>query len=192
MSKYTDLMIDVETLGLEPRSVVREIGAVAFSAKADTFEPVGISIMLDPQEQIDFGRTVRWETIQFWLHQPPLARKMFAGDPLGERGDSLNAGLTKLFDFWEENFVVKGDETLDTCERVWAHGPQFDLVMVESLIHDVAGRPPWKYRSARDTRTLADMVADVDKPEPEIEHSGLHDALAQAEWVWKMYQRKAT
>lgn len=66
------IMIDVETLGTRPGSVVTNIGVCAFDIEADGWADPGLEIGLNPQEQIDLGFKVDWDTIRWWMGHDPL------------------------------------------------------------------------------------------------------------------------
>lgn len=171
------LMIDVETLGTRPGSVVTNIGVVAFDIEADGWADPGMEIQLNPQEQIDLGFKVDWDTIRWWMAQSREAQAL-----LPKVGFSLEVGLTLLRDY-VGRFDVEG---------VWGNGPDFDLTAVSMLCQAADIALPWKYNKGRDCRTLADVLrygvaVEVIRPQPDIAHGALSDARAQALWVQKMW-----
>lgn len=175
------LMIDVETLGTRPGSVVTNIGVVAFAMpEADVNVPfidTGMEIPLNPQEQIDLGFKVDWDTIRWWMAQSREAQAL-----LPKVGFSLEVGLTLL-----REYVSRWD-----VEGVWGNGPDFDLTAMNILFENADIACPWKYNKGRDCRTLADVIQyglsdEVIRPKPAIAHSALSDARAQALWVQRMW-----
>ena len=82
------LMIDVETLGTRPGSVVTNIGIVAFDIEADGWADVGMEIPLNPQEQMGLGFKADWSTIRWWMDQSREAQAL-----LPKVGFSLEVGF---------------------------------------------------------------------------------------------------
>lgn len=174
------LMIDVETLDVRPGSVVTQIGACIFDIEKVGVISPGININLDPQEQIDLGFKVGWKTLRWWFDQSEEAK---ASLPQGG-GWPLSMGLARL-----DDYIAYRASSL---RGVWGNGPDFDLTAVSTLYAHAKREVPWRYNLGRDCRTLA-MVQEavapglVERPEPEVAHNALSDAVAQALWVQKMW-----
>jgi DNA polymerase III epsilon subunit-like protein len=78
---YTDIMIDIETLGTEPGSIITSIAAVPFNRNGEMGKAFYMNI--DIQSSIDAGLTINAETLKFWMEQRQdvtkyLARKICA------------------------------------------------------------------------------------------------------------------
>jgi DNA polymerase III epsilon subunit-like protein len=67
------VMIDLETLGTEPNSVILSLGAVKFD-RNKIYEDDGLYLQMRWQDQLDSGGIVTEGTIRFWLGQPRAAR----------------------------------------------------------------------------------------------------------------------
>ena len=187
MTTYTDLMIDLETLGTRKTSAIRQIGLVAFNAKPGT-PPAMLErqIIVDVDSQTDLGATVDWDTIAWWFQQEQAARDSMVGKFGGE---SIHRACDVVNSFWDQAFYVEThpkDPDFDTFERVWGHGPSFDVAILENMFELAGKKPRWGYRSPRDTRTLSDFF-EAERPTPLIPHIAVQDAVAQAQWVRNMY-----
>ncbi len=129
-----ETMIDIETLGTGPRSIVLSIGAVNFSDQGPLDQ--GIFLPLDIDQQIAMGCDGTQSTLLWWMEQSEEARrKSFCKDRL-----HLPDAYGHL-----KRYVAD-------VQQFWAKGPQFDMVTLENVFK---GAPPlWKYNTVRDMRTL--------------------------------------
>lgn len=162
------LMIDIETLGTDPRAIVPQVGWCMFDHE-DIAKP--ITMCLDMDEQIAKGRTFSADTLKWWMQQPDIAREqVFMPEKVYPVVD-LETRLRTI---------------IHSCgiEYVWAHGPHFDIAALKDLL----GCEPWHYRSIRDTRTLADLAPSAHKPAPITKHDAGDDAYAQAQWVQNIWR----
>ncbi|MBB4235080.1 3'-5' exonuclease [Rhizobium esperanzae] len=170
-----DLMIDIETLGTEPGSVVLSIGAVTFDAETEEFGEEFYAA-IDPQSAVDVGLTIDVSTLKWWMDQSEDARKAaFSGDRLigwaiGAFGD----------------YVRRVD-----ASRVWAKPPSFDLVLLESAFRACRIPIPWHYKTPRDCRTLFELT-NATQPDIGTAHNALDDAKSQALGVIDAYRILAT
>lgn len=159
-----DLMIDIETLGTKPGSVILSIGAVAFDAETGELASNSFYRALSPIHCQSVGLTMDAETVAWWMIQSPEAQAAaFSGR------DHPSLALLGL-----ANFVLVHDPL-----RVWAKPPAFDIVLLESVYHRLTLQIPWGYKSLRDCRTLFD-VTGVLQPTVGTLHNALDDAKAQA------------
>ena len=158
----TDIMIDLETLGTTPDSVIVSIAAVKFDP-FDDYQTCGVTadqlptlnILVDIDCQTD--RRIDENTVIWWSQQDPLVQETVFS-PIGRV--SFADALDQL-----QRFIW------NTGGRVWAQGTQFDIAMLEHAYRSVNRAYPWRYSQARDSRTLLDLVA-VSLP------NATHDAAA--------------
>ncbi len=69
-------------------------------------------------------------------------------------------------------------------QKVWAWGPQFDVVNVEAAMLQVIGQSaPWKYWDVMDGRTLQHLLNIQIKRDENKHHNALEDAREQAQYV---------
>lgn len=188
----TDFMLDLETWGTAPGCDLRSIGCVKFDISGDTVplsNDVRTNYYAATHGGDKFGLTRHWETEKWWGEQNEEAQRAFANSI------NLHSALTAL------NGWMEAIEPDHKKIRVWAHGPHFDVGII-NVAQVNSGTPPyWYYRSPRDTRTLLDAAGISDHStfidqfatEPDlIEHHALHDAIVQARAVQAAWKRLAS
>lgn len=176
---FTDVSIDLETLGVRPGSVITQIGLCAFYQRPQSSGEATMSgtlITVNPQTMIDRGFFVDWSTVSWWLKQNEAARTSMAD----QNGHDIDHALYRV-----------GDWFANECKpdvRVWGHGCGFDCTQLEIAFQKLGLPVPWDFRRVRDLRTLIDLKpADlVERPVPRVEHNALDDATAQAQWIQKL------
>ncbi len=169
------VMIDIETLGTRPGSVVLSIGAVKFDPcfSERTCNPRDKDRVfyanLDVTNQKNLGMTTDPKTIQWWSEQLPTAQTWLEKPAPVPVEVALTALVT-----WSKG-----------TKFVWANGATFDLVLLEALFAKFLFGFPWHYRNYRCMRTLFEIARRFgDMPNwPEIElpaHVAHGDAIRQA------------
>jgi len=149
------VMVDIETLGLEPGSAILSIGAVRFGPGrlGDTY---AASISLESCQDVGLGSNA--ETLAWWLDQDAEARDVLTG------GDDIATVLTEFVEWYAD------------ADEVWANSPSFDCDHLEVAFGRIGMDAPWAYHEERDYRTVASLPGA-----PELEHDGVeHDALDDA------------
>ena len=160
----THAMIDIETLGTEPTSVILSVGGVKFDpfTSIEPFE--GKHWKLDVDAQTDKNRLVDDNTLQWWAKQDAIIQeRAFSTD---DRCDV-------------DTFMKDLNKWLVGCETIWCQGPQFDMVILEDFFKTFEHHMNWFYWQVSDCRTLFKMMP-VD-PRKAIQEN-LHDAQADAHW----------
>lgn len=166
-----EIMLDLETLGTTPGSVILSIGAAAFDIhKGYQSYNFHQHLLLTPQ--MELGAQMNAGTVIWWLQQSEEARYAQTN---AKRVDPR--GVLQAFDLWLKGTRLEG-------EGIWAHGLNFDLPILEALYHRYKLPLPWGYRDGRDTRTLFAMagkkMGDFETPNP-MAHDALQDAIYQAQ-----------
>jgi exodeoxyribonuclease VIII len=169
MAKH--LMVDLETMAVSPRTVILTLGAVHFDPFSDEIlDELYFRINIDDQDAL--GREVDPNTIDWWAKQDPaIMEEAFSPDnrlPVSEAIDKFHKFA------WG-------------CDKFWAHGSMFDLVIIEDIYRQLNRTAPWQYWQCRDTRTLFDL-ADPEMPQAE-KHNALADAIRQAVGVQNCYRK---
>lgn len=161
------LMIDLETLSLEPNCVVTQIGYVLFDELA-----IHGSFLLRPdgEEQIKRGRSVSFSTFTWWLMQDEAARKSMATASKQSMFHCLSTFVQDI----ELNYGW------DNIKQVWSNGLLFDIVIMENLFRQYDVKIPWHYRAPRDVKTLCYLIPDFVMEKPTVAHDANADAFAQA------------
>lgn len=155
-------MIDLETLGTRPGSVIVAIGAVRFGGGKilDRFYAV-----IDPQDAQACGLTIDAGTVLWWLGQSDEARKeiAFGGKPL--------AAVLTSFAAW------LGD---DRETEVWGNGASFDCALLAEAYVRCGLPRPWRYPNERCYRTVKELHPEVELKRQGTHHNAADDAESQA------------
>ena len=166
-----NVMLDLETLGTRPGSVIVSIGAVAFDLDGlhDEFA-IGIDIA-DAQRE---GLTICGDTVRWWMGKSPEARTVFSS-----AGAPLHTALA-AFSQWFS--------TVPSFPKVqiWGNGASFDLSLLGEAYTRMGMARPWRYQDERCHRTLVALRPDIPWVRPEVAHQALSDARAQAEHAAKI------
>lgn len=173
LKKYTDLMIDLETLDTKNSTVVLSIGAVCFNYETGEIGPK-FYCTLSRDEQIVKGRTISNSTLKWWESQNEEAQDVLVKSQL----DTIPVGA-KLQVFY--NFVKANTSKV----RAWANSPSFDLEIMKHILNQYDIKVPWLFYNERDVRTFRHVKANNDKINRTegIHHNALSDALAQVNFI---------
>lgn len=155
------IMIDLETLGTKPGSIVLTVGAVKFS-KLGVAEKFYRAI--SEADCMANGLTSDPSTLEWWRNQSTEARDAaFAGT------DSLRETLLAFTEFC-------GDDVI----RIWGNGSDFDNVLLEEAYRAAGLGVPWKFTGNRCYRTIKNLFPKVQVPSVGTAHNALDDAIFQA------------
>lgn len=165
------IMIDLETLGVQPNAQILSIGAVKF-------DPLVINKDFDLQDQFycridldsceSFNFSIDQSTIDWWSKQSPEAiDEAFNSD---DRIDIRSA----IDDFYKFCWG---------CSKVWSNGAGFDIVILETVFKRLQKAVPWRYWQVMDCRTWNELGRAVPEVETGVKHNALDDAVAQAQRV---------
>lgn len=157
-------MIDTETLGTTPESVILSIAAVRFDRRTgDIVKQVHLRVSPNqPDRRID------QDTLRWWLAQPAVSiSEAFGGTAL------LKDALELLAEF------------VDSKDLVWSQGTDFDFPLLQNAFESAGMKLPWKYWSKRDTRTVYDVCCfDANcVPRDGMHHNALSDCHHQIRCV---------
>lgn len=167
----SDIMLDIETLGTRPGSVILSIGACAFDPQSPVQDTgAEFYVNIDAKDAQAQGLTTDDSTVEWWGRQSEAARAALMTDR-----KSLYDGLFAFSNWWS-HYADK---------VVWGHGASFDPVLMEAAYAAVGMSAPWAFYNVRCSRTLF-AVAGIDARKmrgSETAHNALHDAKAQARAV---------
>lgn len=159
------IMLDLETLGTSPGSVITSIGAVRFVntgwrslLRRSTFQRT-----VDIQSCIDAGLTVDADTIKWWMEQPDEARMQFQNT-----GQSLEGALRSLARW------------MDKPDEIWGNGSDFDNSILASAYKTVGMPYPWKGLVHRCYRTIKKQHPEILLERVGTHHVAVDDAKSQA------------
>ncbi len=191
------IMVDIETMGTEPDSVILSIGAVRFDMETIR---ASFEVLVDIQSCLDAGLKVNAKTLQWWMKQSDAARRLLTDNT------SMHLPLRE---------ALEAFNTFVSDKEVWGNGAGFDNVIIKHAMAAVGVTPAWEFWTDRCYRTvkalrvpsptnpaLKRMIArgDVEladrikarieiagghriapKVKPAVAHSALADATAQAQ-----------
>ena len=178
-AKYTDVMLDLETLGTAPGSVILSIGAVAFAeglpeSEWKTLEVKPISVSNSRLYEL----TIDESTLAWWLHQSAEARKV-----LDQALEPVKPGGCYQLEFALGEFAIWFPEGA----RVWGNGANFDNVLLRGAYDAISLKPPWQFFDDRCFRTMKNLFKCVSAPDFQgVKHDALADALHQTRWLIKI------
>lgn len=170
-----NVMVDTETLGTAPGSVILSLGACTFDphrpalAIEETFYRV---ISRASCEAV--GLTVDPKTEQWWAD--PEKAEAWAALQIDPQpiGDVLSAFTA----WWLRKRAV----------YFWAHAPNFDETLLSAAYRACGLTPPWQYWDCRCTRTIYDLAKVRPDRAAGVHHNALDDAKAQAAAVIVAYR----
>jgi hypothetical protein len=172
-------MIDIETLGNGPTSVILSIGAVAFDPDSNAIGE-GFTVLIEIDSCLRAGLTVDGSTIQWWMTQSEEARELF--NQLDTRAWPLKIALRNLKE-WMEG--------LSKSPIVWCNHPSFDTAILENAYRRCEIKTPWQYYNIKDYSTVKSMLAKTEfdkiRTYPQVPHDAYHDAVAQALSLQKVF-----
>lgn len=156
------VMLDLETLGLEPSCAIVSIGAVRFDVDGIGVDGPHFHRSISLGSCQDVGLTIDAATLEWGLDNLPAPRHQLTG------GEDLAVVLDDFAD-WVGN-----------ADEIWANSPAFDCSILGAAYEAIGGPVPWEYYQERCHRTLTDATG-VTAPEREGEqHNALDDAIHQA------------
>lgn len=177
----TDIIIDIETLGTKPHSPIIEIGACVVDNRTGEITsnfsrrvPTGYSFCDLAHSCFDGADDDKRNTVRWWIEDAgrrDTLRKIMSRSVCVQE----HAPLYEFCD-WMMQQNVRADGNI----RVWANGPQFDLVILQSAFDRYGIQRPWICWQERCVRTALEM-ANYEKGRVSwIERGPRHRALNDA------------
>lgn len=166
----TRVMLDLETLGLEPGCVILSIGAVEFDTEGlgETFyRSISLQSCDEAGLEIDAG------TLEWWLEQDENVKDQLVG------GEELTEVLYEFGQFYEG------------ADEIWANAPSFDCNVLEAAYDAVEAPVPWQFYEERCYRTLKNLPCAVEVERDGDHHDALDDAVHQADRAHLTLRRMA-
>jgi hypothetical protein len=174
-------MLDVETMGTEPNSIILTIGAVPFDKEGkpslgrDFYFYKRVELQsYDKYKNMEYS--FDWVTLLWWLRQDKnLIAESFLSQPRYPIWDVLQDfndwifAVCKMFD--------------DYNLKIWSHSKNFDIVVLQNAFKSCDIECPWKYLDTRDTRTLYDL-AGID-----INEIKMSDELKFHNVIWNCFRQ---
>ncbi len=164
-----DVMLDLETMGTSPGSVIVSLGAAEFDIEKKEIGKTFYAT-IDMQSCINVGLHVDAGAVEFWLRQDDAARSALLANtkPLGE--------VLHAFVRWFPNKA-----------RPWGNGASFDLALLRAAYEACLYKAPWNYRDEMCFRTLRSLNPGTPWPEfVGVKHNALDDAVQQIKFLFNM------
>lgn len=166
-------MVDLETLGTNPKSVILSIGAVSFDPDDDREDFSNtFYVNVDPKSCQKFGLTVDVSTVMWWLKQSKEAQETLVRSTVV----SLPTAL-RQFSTWYSEFGG----------HLYGNGAAFDNVILANAYDACDCGRPWSYYDDRCYRTIKanwpKITADVFEG---TKHDAMSDAVHQAKHLYKI------
>ncbi len=159
------IMLDIETLGSAPGSVILSIAAVRFDETAigEVFYEI-----VDPASCVTAGMTIDPSTVLWWMQQSDPARAEVC-----KPGVHIMEVLRKF-----SHFANPFGERL-AASTIWGNGATFDNVLLSEAFRLTGLTRPWSHRLDRCFRTMK-AAFPTDPPAFEgVAHHPVDDAKHQ-------------
>lgn len=171
----TNIMVDLETLGTKPTSIILSIGAcrITEGEPADHFYRV-----INVASCRDAGLTSDDSTVKWWNSQDENARRVFT-DPSVPLFQALADFSTYMRKYGSRSV------------RLWGNGSDFDNVILNNAFQAVGASTPWMFYNNRCFRTVRKLFGqNIVEPERQgTYHNALDDALHQARILTQILNR---
>lgn len=165
---YDDVMIDLETLGVNKNAVVVQISGVYFDRETGETESE-FCLCINIDSEVEKGFRVDGSTIKWWITQSSEAKqKVFSSNGC----DSFTA--------W-----YQFNAFLSEAKCIWSH-ENFDYTLLSTHLEKHGIEPSFSDQYAgRDLRTLIDLsrINVRDFPRVGTAHDGLSDCLSQINYT---------
>lgn len=179
-SEFTDVVVDLETLGTVPGCAIVSIGAVALNEFG--VDTVGFYRAIEIPDWDTSGLTPDGlhkdeHTIEWWKGQSPAALKVFHEGRLTTR-----QAISDL-----ASYIASLGKP-----RVWGNGADFDNAIIAVAAHTVGIKPKdvWGSYDGRCYRTVKNQYKNIKLVREGTYHNALDDARSQAAHLVTICQRR--
>lgn len=170
----THIMVDIETLGTSPRSVIFAIAAIKIKNNKIAGEFIAQPSI---ESSLELGLTIDSGSLKWWMTQHEDARMQMCKST-GTLSESLSD-----FDYW-----MGPNNNL----YLWGNGADFDNAHLAEAYKVCGMNQPWKFWNSRCFRTLKGLFPKTEAPmQVGTKHHALNDALCQAHHLIKIFEENA-
>ncbi|MGV3580025.1 3'-5' exonuclease [Brevundimonas sp.] len=167
----SDVMVDLETRGSRPGSIILSIGAVAF---ADSLSPRHFYTVVNTDSCRAAGLIEEVETMEWWKGQSDEARAVL--DEAEASPVMLRDALAAFADFLNR---YGGAGRV----KVWGNGSDFDNAILAAAYTAADMPTPWRFWNNRCFRTAKNLTTVPAPLREGIHHNALDDAIFQATYA---------
>ena len=146
---FSDMMIDIETMGEGSDAAIVSIAAVEFNIETGECGRE-LSLKVSLQSGVSKGMVMDPSTVLWWMRQSDEARAKITDND----GLDLVTALNTLSHFIE-------DSSRRAPINVWANSPRFDLGILQTAYKKIGCKIPWNFRRERDLRTLESFAPQI-------------------------------
>ena len=171
--KIMNISLDLETLNTAPNSVILSIGCVKFDPCNDVDPHSPFYHKLDVDSQLNMGRTVGDDTLEWWSKQPAAVFEEAMSDDGRVAVVDVMAGLNK--------YCVG-------VKYIYCQGTVFDIGLLDNLYRMHDRNLPWQYWQVMDTRLMYRMHGDM-RIKQSNDHNALADAYKQAVAIQRTFSK---
>jgi len=171
-SKYKDVMIDIETLGLNPGCVICTIAACVIKPDIRDCDKFYVRVIIESCEE--YGLKIEDKSLEWWGNQEEQAKNEIF-NVTTDRYD-----LPTALDFLSKWLKEK------KLEYVWAKDPDFDCAILGYAYKICGKKVPWEYYKTRSVRTLLDIAGrflKVKVTKYENNHISIFDCINQTKEI---------
>ncbi len=171
MPDFQNVMLDIETLGTRPGSIILSIGAAEFRSYGVVRK---FYTVISEESSRMIGLTSDANTLAWWQDQSAAARTVLEQARSREALTVVEALMN--FTTWCGTAEVRANT------RMWGNGAAFDNVLLREVYHRLGMVPPWQHWNDRCYRTMKNQYPDIPYQGVKgVAHNALDDACAQAE-----------
>lgn len=179
------IMVDLETMGTTPGSVILSIGAVAFDPDMkEAIEPENPAQTfhqhISLKNSLARGFLTSADTTLWWMNQSEEARSNII------RGQVNAYGVSDTLSMYS-SWVLQHEESLDEIV-MWGNGASFDNALLSKAYEMVGMRQPWQFYNDRCYRTKKADYPNIKLVREGTHHNALHDAISQAKHLQVILQ----
>jgi exodeoxyribonuclease VIII len=179
-----NVMIDLETLGTTPGSIIISIGACFFSTDGG---PCGAMFhdVVNVASSCTYGLRGEEGTIKWWGEQSHDARKVYHDAMYGHGND-----LKQVLEGFNSFLIAQGPGDGLKNVKVWGNGAAFDNAILAAAYKAAGLTYPFAFWNDRCFRTLKALGKDLGVSEPPfqgVRHNALDDAVHQANWALAIF-----
>lgn len=174
---YTDVMLDLETLGNKSNAAILSIGAVEFNMETGETGRE-FYVVVDLQSCLNLGLKINGSTFYWWMEKSDAARKAICAENKMHLSEAV-----MLFSNWMKDCIEK--------VQIWGNAARFDIgLMEDAYVACGYQNMPWDFRSERDVRTLVWFAPEIksNMPFEGIDHDPIDDCKHQIRYcveTWK-------
>lgn len=174
---YTDVMLDLETMGKRRDAAIVAIGAVGFNlaerAIGDTFE-----VFIDLEDCVKMGGKIDASTALWWMQQTKQAQEATFK---AKSFDTLSVALGRFTGFCES--LCGKNRSL----KVWGNSVAFDNAILRETYERMGLSAPWEWWNDMCYRTKKNEARSVCIVQEGIKHNAKDDALSQVKHLFAIY-----